>query len=149
MQFARNDSNRGVFLTAVKPIATILRDAKALISDERNWTRGTPAVDRDGASVQADAPEACGWDVCGAVIRHSGSQAAFGFLRSVSLELFDREPDEANDALGHAAMMELFDSAIAFAERDSATERSFDLDAPDPEGWRYESARRTADRARK
>ena len=100
----------------------ILKRAKRRIENPRHWCVGANGRDRQGKSVFPWSPDACRWCAYGAIdaaelphIRHALEYldaAAF----EVSGEIEDARVDLVNDHFGHAAVMKMYDLAIAKAE---------------------------------
>jgi hypothetical protein len=79
------------FLT--RPLAEVLLEAKHLLSDMMSWTQYAQARDTRGRSVRPNHPDACQWDIEGAVARFSNDMgilplAAMYALDRVSVQLF-------------------------------------------------------------
>lgn len=98
-----------------------LKLAKALISDEGNWTQKTFARDVLGERVFPGSKEACRWCSIGACLKTSsdlshGGDTTVQFLDSASFELHNLNIEAANDTKTHAEVMEIFDLAIKYSE---------------------------------
>lgn len=100
----------------------LLKAARAKIADPANWTSNTWARDKSGEPVMPQNPQACSWCARGAV--EAVCDRDHGQVTSAERWLFwaaDRRfggqgVAEINDALGHSAVLRLFDFAIAEAE---------------------------------
>ncbi|MBB5762119.1 hypothetical protein HNR01_001739 [Methylorubrum rhodesianum] len=105
--------------------ADILRAARARIEDPKNWLRGGLAADATGWAVQPWWGDAVCWCAVGAVRADRAQydandlEQAEATLRSASYELFSRPAPDTNDDLGHAAVMQMYDAAIAAAEAEA------------------------------
>lgn len=53
------------------PVERILRDGRALISDEKAWTTGRNARDSEGKAVPYSSPRAACWCSAGALLKAS------------------------------------------------------------------------------
>lgn len=104
----------------------ILKDARALIADEKNWTQDSFARDSGGLPIDPTNDDAVCFCAIGALARAVGSNPdgelpAENFLVSEMLEWDARDsiPD-FNDNHTHADILSLFDRAIARAESEAA-----------------------------
>lgn len=106
-----------------KDALTVLREARELISDPKRWTRGAFARDVEGTRVRSAADEAVCWCAIGAYNRAAGGTKqleAFRLLQRASDDLFGKDdPAEVNDEMDHAAVLRMFDAAIASAEKEA------------------------------
>lgn len=111
----------------------ILKDARALIADEKNWIQGYYSCDADHAYVLPDTPEAFCFCALGAILKVSGLSVALPIpdpLVSVLINdegMFDCAEHEGeakiayfNDHKDHNEVLGLFDRAIARAESEAA-----------------------------
>lgn len=105
-----------------------LQEAKALISDVSRWTQGRNAVDDTGYSVDPTHTSACKWCSRGALMKVFGVsedwhatpmevRSAYTVVRTTLDQCAgnkhsDRSMIGVNDAVGHAAVMEMFDCGI-------------------------------------
>lgn len=103
--------------------ADIIRAARARIADPKNWTECASARDAQGRAVSSINPKACSWCALGAVlsVSHGKGNAELVALETAVDQLF---PDQVfiagvNDNLGHAAVLQMYDAAIAAAEREA------------------------------
>jgi hypothetical protein len=97
-----------------------LRAARALIEDPKRWTKGEEARNADGDPIHPSKPEAVCWCALGATIRVGGNRADLRTL-TMACALRDAEPSgfgvvDVNDRDGHAAVLALYDRAIAKEE---------------------------------
>lgn len=104
----------------------ILKDARALIADEKNWTRGTYSRDQYGECVEPSSKEAACFCSLGALAKASNAveleETLDGEAVLVSLVYEEGFVDVAsfNDSHSHAQGLNLFDRAIARAESEAA-----------------------------
>lgn len=99
-----------------------LKAIKALIEDSNRWTQKIGARNRKGMHVNAADPKAVCWCVAGAHLRVTGEyrmseSAAWQAIESASSRLFNFHAINVNDIIGHAAVMQVLDAAIADAEQ--------------------------------
>lgn len=103
--------------------ADILRAARARISDPKKWTTGFFAKSAEGSFVAAQSNRAVCWCALGALLaeaKDSDQRYTGQFLFRASQDLFEEEdPTMVNDALGHAAVLQMYDAAIAAAEEEA------------------------------
>ena len=99
--------------------ADILRAARARIEDPKNWTQGAFARAADQTDVPARSKDAVCWCVFGAIEAAGGNQDEESLVRVVSYRLTQLLPAEANDTLGHPAVLQMLDAAIAAAEAEA------------------------------
>lgn len=105
-------------MTTVK---TILREARALIEDPARWTQGASARTADGRETFAACPDAVQWCAAGAVRKvsdfpGSANHARANALLGAQARAIGHTTPAVNDALGHTAVLQMFDAAIAAAE---------------------------------
>ena len=88
---------------------------RELLSDEAHWCQGAGARDRQGRRVDPDSDQAVQFCAVGAITRkRSGSWNAYEYLRKAA-----KGPVSLiNDHQGHAAVLELYDQAIALAKEE-------------------------------
>lgn len=104
----------------------ILRDARALIADEKNWTQGTYSLDQFGGSVEPVDEKAVCFCSLGALAKVVGARDPDDTLQGeaviVSLvrEQGYTNVAEFNDSHTHSDVLDLFDRAIARAESEAA-----------------------------
>lgn len=98
----------------------VLRQARELIANPANWCQGETARDAEGWSAHPEDGRARRWDAIGAVERVAGRGSkvcgdALNLLYDVVPGGVSTERGVAsvNDDDGHAAVLDLFDSAIA------------------------------------
>lgn len=111
-----------------KDALTVLREARELISDPKRWTQNHFARDRRGEFISPIHPEAVCFCAGGALAKVDGTSfhnseahsSAWEALRHASKSLFgNSDPADVNDELGHAAVLRMFDAAIASAEKEA------------------------------
>jgi hypothetical protein len=94
----------------------VLRAARKLIEDPEHWTTAALARDANGKEVPPDAGEAVRWCAYGACVVVSRS----GLLMDLSQRALEKAAsasggggvEAVNDNDGHAAVLELYDTAI-------------------------------------
>ena len=95
----------------------VLRRAREIISDPTKWTQGTYARDKYGHRAEPDSPAASRWDALGAITRASkelGVREGIGAGSVDRLITIAKGPvSTINDNQGHAAVLALFDKALA------------------------------------
>ena len=106
---------------AIPPVRRLLMDAKALIAQEENWTKGTFARSASNRQVLITSPRAqkfCSW---GAILRAAGDDREF--LEHDALFLLEKETGTNNASLfndapstTHPMVMRLFNKAIRRAK---------------------------------
>ena len=107
-------------------LAQHLKDARALIADESRWCQLELAMDEDGFCVDATSTSACKFCAVGALIAIIADTVSSDFLtarRALNNEAYFKHGMcmiNVNDTIGHAAVIECFDLAIAEAEARSA-----------------------------
>jgi hypothetical protein len=98
----------------------ILRAARELISDLAHWCQGKLARDEDGVPCYPGSEDAEQWCAQGAHARFTRGNVISGplwdFLNGVARRGFGLSASGVNDQLGHAAVLELYDRAIAELE---------------------------------
>lgn len=103
--------------------ADILRAARARIEDPKNWTTGQFARNAKGDPVSCYSKKAVCWCAIGAVNaeRTDGSERrALDFLYDASERLYGNlDVSIINDDGDHAAVLRVFDAAIAAAEAEA------------------------------
>lgn len=102
--------------------ADILRAARARIEDPKNFCTGNYATDSKGRTVRPTSRKAARWCAYGALRAEEavidGPESKL--LDTASIDLFDCvSPATVNDKLGHAAVLQMFDAAIAAAEAEA------------------------------
>lgn len=107
----------------------ILKDARALIADEKNWMRGEYFGTQSGGILCAGDPEADCFCSIGAIAHATKQQNIYDVEQSKAVKLLLNciEDEQTfysvaafNDAHEHADVIALFDRAIARAEREVA-----------------------------
>lgn len=93
----------------------LLEDARARILDPKHWTQEVIARNAAGEEIGEDQPEAVCWCAIGSIYRSAYELNIGVATRSrVHRRLAQPRPlIDTNDELGHAAVIELFDEAIA------------------------------------
>jgi len=103
------------------PLAALLTRARDRIADPARWCQAVEATDETGMRCDATSPNAASWCAVGALNVSSGHRnatfyAARKALRDSARQLTDYiDVDDVNDTLGHAAVMRVYDAAIARA----------------------------------
>ncbi len=93
----------------------VLVAARKLIEKEENWTTEHYARNADGVVVFATAPDACKFCALGAVMHVSRSTGPTQGAAQLS-EVCAEPVHHINDKQGHAAVLALYDRAIAACE---------------------------------
>jgi hypothetical protein len=98
----------------------LLLNARALIADPAHWTRGVLACTGNGRPVMWHDREACRWCALGAIQRAASDllgdeKQSMRVADEVINSWFPRNLSAVNDTQGHAAVLELFDKALATA----------------------------------
>lgn len=96
--------------------AQILKDARALIADEKNWTQDKVARDRRGYSVSPESRRAVCFCAIGALRKTCVDDDSLIYARDVLRDVAKIPITEFNDTHTHAEVIALFDRAIARAE---------------------------------
>lgn len=99
--------------------ADILRAARARIEDPKNWTQGDFAKLADGRGATSYDPDAVCWCAIGAVRAEAGlrDEVVERYLVDAAQNHFSRRsPAMVNDCIGHDAVLQMYDAAIAAAE---------------------------------
>jgi hypothetical protein len=95
----------------------IIRRAREIISDPKRWTQGTYARDKDGAAIHPYDDSATCWCALGALARAAielNAQPGDGSAATDRLiNCSQRFVGSVNDHDGHAAVLSLFDKALA------------------------------------
>jgi hypothetical protein len=97
----------------------ILIKARAIISDEKNWTQGVKARDVEGNAVSSSTPTAVCFCSIGAVERagafsHAATRYyALRYLARASCDSGYPRISDFNDNSSHAEVLAMFDKAIA------------------------------------
>lgn len=101
--------------------AKILRAARQRITDPKNWTRDAYARDEAGRDTYTNGD--CDFAVCWCAYGALGAEGSgvltpeADILFQAALELYEKGPVEINDALGHEAVLRVYDRAIEIAEQ--------------------------------
>lgn len=101
-----------------------LIEAKAIIGDRSNWTRGVLAKDNDGKPVPPCDPRACQWCALGAISKVCDTyeeEVLLGGVLTDSILTYaafmgHKMIDEVNDSGGFTLVHKLFDRAIKDAK---------------------------------
>lgn len=98
--------------------AEILKKARELIKDPENWTQKACARDKYGYEVEVDSKEAYCFCTIGAIAKVSG-RSTDGDARNVLRDIIggSRSIANFNDGHTHPQVLDVFDRAIALAER--------------------------------
>lgn len=96
-----------------------LRIGRRLIQSFDGWTQGTFARDATGASVSALDENAVCFCALGALRNVNGASSASEYLWDAADKLFQTSPIAVNDDIGHAAVLQMYDAAIAAAEAEA------------------------------
>lgn len=110
-----------------KSALTVLREARELISDPKRWTTQGYARDSQGEFTSALSVRAVCWCAEGAVLRSASDPekcfVPFDILNEVARRIPKKTSGNqivaVNDELGHAAVLRMFDAAIASAEKEA------------------------------
>ena len=96
----------------------ILRAARELISDPAKWTQGAYARDEKGFQLCTgyDTGATC-WCAIGALEHIYASMSELEAIRYLTLAVSEW-PAKVNDHKGHAAVLDMYDRAIALAEKE-------------------------------
>lgn len=103
--------------------AEILLAARARIEPIERWTQGSSAKDALGHGVRPHSPTAVCWCAYGSLDletpygTHAIVAEVLRIFDSAAMELFGEAPHHVNDDLGHAAVLRIYDRAIALAEQ--------------------------------
>lgn len=108
-------------LTIKAPI--VLRAARDVIADGKNWTVQAYAKNKEGRQVSPHNSDACQFCAVGALgkvlISDAGDaerSTAYKFLNAAAFELFHAPVHRANDEKGHELVLKMYDRAIELAE---------------------------------
>ena len=106
----------------------ILEEARSIIEDKKNWTKGSIALDAKGRDVWASSPQACRWCVSGAIVRAAESlnldtqkrHDAIKYLTDVTRthisERWEREPEYIT--IFNDASITMFNDAVETTHQD-------------------------------
>lgn len=110
-------------------VVEVLEQARALIADQTHWCQNALAVDAEGCETDPSADDAMAWCALGAIYRASDSgilspafdEADAALWRAIPTIrpgwTLDATVADVNDGLDHAAVLALYDCAIAEARR--------------------------------
>jgi hypothetical protein len=105
----------------------ILRQARARIADPSKWCQGDYAVDANGEGTFYEGHTACRWCAKGSLYLEMCKLDLMGkqrspcsLLEAVSQHLYGKYVTTINDDIGHETVMQLYDAAIAAAEKEEA-----------------------------
>lgn len=102
--------------------AEVLQKARDLIADEDRWTHGYYARDEEGFEVEPNEPGACQWCALGSIYHVLGAEVVYAEEEPDAVRALNAtaaaggsadNPAYINDINGHAAVLALFDKAIA------------------------------------
>lgn len=102
-----------------------LKEARALITNPKNWTSGSYARNAKGEGTDPDSSEAVCWCGAGAIFKVTDGYASIGPNRNApkawaafaSFNDFTKTTiPNINDALGHDAILKAFDNTIEYLE---------------------------------
>lgn len=101
--------------------ADILRAARARIEDPKNWQQGWYASTADGRRTMGSDPDAACFCAYGALDNAGASESGeiSALLEAAAVRLFNQDLIDVNDQEGHAAVLQVFDAAIAAAEAEA------------------------------
>lgn len=101
--------------------ADILRAARARIEDPKNWTTSAYARNAAGEKLDRDDAGAVCWCAYGALQAEGvvTCSEAGSLLRKAAREKFGTTVIIVNDCIGHSAVIDVFDAAIAAAEAEA------------------------------
>ena len=100
----------------------LLVKAKKLIKDKDNWCTRAFARDSFGTSVLPADKSACKWCASGAVLCVESAYPESSETRALQLLetfAFCHSAAYTNDEYGHAAVMTMYDKAIAYAKENN------------------------------
>jgi hypothetical protein len=108
------------------PVVRILKDARARIADPAQWTTGGLARTNTGTLCSVDDPAAVCFCAMGALLRACSlageNEAGNRGLWAVAEDVLDRVSGGyyvyINETRGHQAVLDLYDRAIALAEKE-------------------------------
>lgn len=95
----------------------VLTAAKTKIQNPDNWVQKYFAIDAAGKPVSFARDDACKFCALGAVLSVSDCESAavgkaYHLLSSTALELFGMNIVKVNDTLGHAAVLEVYNTTL-------------------------------------
>lgn len=96
---------------------TVLKRARAKLADPKRWTKGGFARDREDQLCEPSAPEACKWDIYGALVA-TAAERSVGEAHRALVDQIPRGRGRHlvvwNDSqrTDHADVLALFDRAI-------------------------------------
>jgi len=97
----------------------VLLKARKLIAEPAQWTQKYGARNRQGYPVNCDDDDAVCWCALGAISKCTYSldiaEDTIAALELTSARMFGRTVAGVNDHLGHAAILQVFDAALAKA----------------------------------
>lgn len=109
----------------MKDVTQVLIEAKALISNPKNWTTNYFAKDDEGFDCDPSKKAACQWCAMGAVYHIVGkfsyleAKEEWKLLAAASDSLYRSTVVAVNDNLGHAPIMRVYDKAIELSRSSS------------------------------
>lgn len=103
----------------MKTLSTTLIQARALIAHRSTWTQHYLARTSAGEPIEVANPAACSFCAIGALWRVTRMPYLTGrashALHKAAQRLFQMGITDVNDRLGHAAVVRVYDDAIATA----------------------------------
>jgi hypothetical protein len=98
----------------MKTVHEILKAARQRIEKPEHWTQGFMARDKDGNPTKSTNREACQWCALGAISAEAGGARAGEDAQDELYRAVGGTPiTDINDRDGHAAVLSMFDKAIA------------------------------------
>ncbi|MCC6224705.1 MAG: hypothetical protein IT201_14575 [Thermoleophilia bacterium] len=96
-------------------VLDVLRRARRRIADPERWTAHAHARDALGNVVMPNSPEATCWCAVGAVKAEcqDDNRLLSDTYEALAAVASPRTPIDVNDQLGYAAVLDMFDAAIA------------------------------------
>src|SRR4051794_6712739 len=104
----------------VSTVVEVLKQARGLIEDPRNWVQGNFAVAEGDAPVPPSHWAASRWCALGAIKKFADSELriiASARIQQSAQDLYGEHIEQVNDDLGHAEVMRVFDLAIQDSEK--------------------------------
>lgn len=100
-------------------VVSLLKAARALISDPDKWTQGVFARNKEGSRISSTSPEATCWCASGAVnsIGFGSFNIRCGTLDAMEKHGFGDSIEKFNDTHTHTEVLAEFDNVIAAIER--------------------------------
>ena len=101
----------------------ILRAARETLSDPERWTQHAVARDARGWATIPESRKAKCWCALWALRRHGTApetETSKSFLTTASAQMFGCDPITVNDHRDHAAVLAMYDRAIALAAAEAS-----------------------------